>query len=286
MNKIGFIGIGVMGKYMASNLMKAGYDVSVYTRTKSKAQELIDDGAKWCNSISECVDGKDAIITIIGYPKDVEEVYLGKNGIVENATQGQYIIDMTTSDPTLAQDIYNKAKEKGVHSLDAPVSGGDVGARDAKLSIMVGGDKEDFDACHKIFEAMGKTIIYEGKSGNGQHTKMTNQIAIAGAVAGVAEAFAYGKDKGLDLQTMFNSISNGAAGGFQMSYNGQKMLDKDYSAGFYLKHFVKDMKIASSQANNDDLDLRVLNKALSMFIKLEEEGLGDLGTQALLEFYK
>lgn len=286
MKKIGFIGIGVMGKHMAKNLIKSGFEVSVYTRTKSKAQDLIKKGAVWCEDIQSCVLNKDVIITMIGYPKDVEDVYLKDNGILATAVKGQYIIDMTTSDPTLAEKIYECAKEKGVYSLDAPVSGGDVGAEKGTLSIMVGGDKEAFNNCQDVFKAMGTNIIYEGSAGKGQHTKMTNQIAIAGAVAGVVEAFAYGIDKGLNLETMFNSINQGAARGFQMSYNGEKILNNDNVAGFYLKHFVKDMTIASTQSKKDGLELEVLEKVLSIYKKLEKNGLGELGTQALIEYYK
>lgn len=285
MKKVGFIGIGVMGKSMAANLMKQGFEVSIYTRTKSKAEELIHEGAIWCDDIKTCVEGKDAIITIIGYPKDVEEVYFSEEGVIANATKGMYLIDMTTTSPQLSKRIYEEAKQKGVFALDAPVSGGDIGAKNGTLSIMVGGDKEAFEACHSLFEAMGTTIIYEGKAGNGQHTKMANQIAIAGAVAGVAEAIAYAKDKDLDLDKMFQSISKGAASSMQMSVNGAKMIDKDYAPGFYLKHFTKDMNIAMEEAQADSLQLEVLECVLRMYLDLEEKGLADAGTQAIIEYY-
>lgn len=286
MKKIGFIGTGVMGSAMAANLMKAGFELSVYTRTKSKAEGLISAGVRWCDSIGELVIGQDAVISIIGYPEDVEQVYFSPDGVLSAASMGQYLIDMTTTSPALSKQIYTAAAKKGAFALDAPVSGGDTGARAGTLSIMVGGDKDAFEVCRPIFEAMGKTIIYEGPAGNGQHTKAANQIVIAGAVAGVAEAIAYARDKGLELQTMFESISQGAAGGFQLSYNGKKMIDGDKSAGFFLKHFVKDMKIASDEAQADGLELPILKTVLSMYQELEERGLGNEGTQALIEYYK
>lgn len=286
MKSIGFIGTGVMGASMAKNLMKNGYQLYVYTRTEEKARELVQMGAVWCESVEQCAKGRDAVITMVGYPKDVEEIYLGENGIVATADRGTYLIDMTTSDPELAEKIFKAAEEKGLHALDAPVSGGDTGAKAATLSIMVGGDEKDFEVCGELFGAIGKTIVYEGAAGCGQHTKMANQIAIAGAVAGVTEAIAYGRDKGLDLQTMLSSIGCGAAGSFQMSYNGPKILQGDNSAGFFLKHFVKDMTIAANRAEADGLKLPVLECVLSMYKSLEEKGFGEAGTQALIEYYK
>lgn len=286
MKKIGFIGTGVMGCSMAENLLKSGFELSVFTRTKSKAEALIEKGAKWCESISELVRGQEAVISMIGFPKDVQEVYFGPGGILACAREGQYLIDMTTTSPELSEKIYSKAAELGAFALDAPVSGGDVGAKNASLSIMVGGDRAAFEACYNIFQAMGKTIIYEGGAGKGQHTKAANQIVIAGAVAAVAEAVAYARDKDLDLQAMFDSISQGAAGGFQLSYNGKKMLQQDNSAGFFIKHFVKDMKIASEESRKDGLELKVLETVLSMYQEMEDKGYGEYGTQAIIEYYK
>ena len=196
MKKIGFIGVGVMGKSVVINLMKHGFEVSIYARNKEKVEEVIKEGAIWCENIAECVQDKEAVITIVGYPKDVEEVYFEDGGILANANPGAYLIDMTTTSPDLSKRIYEAAKVKGMKALDAPVSGGDVGAKNGTLSIMVGGEQEDFNACKEIFSAMGTTIVYEGKPGNGQHTKMANQIAIAGAIAGVCEAMAYAKNAG------------------------------------------------------------------------------------------
>lgn len=191
MKKVGFIGIGIMGKSMVRNLMKAGFEVAVYTRTKEKAEDVIAEGAVWCEDVKTCAAGRDAVITIVGYPKDVEEVYFGDDGIVASADPGTFLIDMTTTSPKLAVRIYEDAAKAGLKALDAPVTGGDTGAREGTLTILAGGDEADFNACMPLFEAMGKNIKYEGKAGNGQHTKMCNQIAIAGAISGVCEAMVY-----------------------------------------------------------------------------------------------
>ena len=257
MKTIGFIGVGVMGKSMVRNLMKHGYEVSIYTRTKEKADEVIEEGAIWCDTVAECAKEKDVVITIVGYPKDVEEVY-----------------------------FYEEAKAVGKKALDAPVSGGDTGAKNGTLSIMVGGDKEDFDACYSVFEAMGSNILYEGKAGFGQHTKMANQIAIAGAVTGVAEAIAYGEAAGLDVRTMLDSIMAGAAGSWQMSNNGPKMISEDYAPGFFIKHYIKDMKIAVEEAKARGKELGVLELVLKLYEAMDEMGMGDLGTQAVIEAYR
>lgn len=209
MKTIGFIGVGVMGKPMVRNLMKKGFPVSIYTRTKSKVLDVIEEGAVWCDDVKTCVRDKDVIITIVGYPKDVEEVYFGENGIIANAKPGAVLIDMTTTSPKLSERIYAEAKPRGISALDAPVSGGDSGAKAGTLSIMVGGDREAFDACQDVFAAMGTNIIYEGSAGKGQHTKMANQIALAGAVASVSEAIAYARRTGLDVETMLASIGKG-----------------------------------------------------------------------------
>lgn len=286
MKKIGFIGVGVMGQSMVRNLMKNGYEVSVYNRTKSKADDVVKEGAIWCDDVKSCAKGKDAVITIVGYPEDVREVYFGDNGILENADKGTVVIDMTTTSPKLSIEIYEEGKKRGIESLDAPVSGGDVGAKNGTLSIMVGGDKEVFDKCHDIFKSMGTTIIYEGKAGNGQHTKMANQIAIAGAVSGVCEAITYARGAGLDVQTMLDSISEGAAGSWQMSNMAPRMLKGDFNPGFYIKHFIKDMKIAKEEAGDVNIDLKVLDTVLKMYESLENNNLGDLGTQGLLKYYQ
>lgn len=286
MKKIGFIGVGIMGKSMVRNLRKAGYEVAIYTRTKAKAQDVIAEGAVWCDTAAECAKGRDVVITIVGYPKDVEEVYFGDNGIIANADPGTYVIDMTTTSPRLAVRIWEEAEKAGLHAVDAPVTGGDTGAKAGTLTILAGGKKEDFDACVPVFEAMGKNINYEGKAGNGQHTKMCNQIAIAGALAGACEAMVYAKNTGLNVDTMLKSISTGAAGSAQMNNVASKAAKDDYAPGFFLKHFIKDMGIADEEALAADTRLGVLEDVLGMAKKLESEGMGDLGTQALIKYYK
>ncbi|HHY81670.1 MAG TPA: NAD(P)-dependent oxidoreductase [Clostridiales bacterium] len=287
MRRIGFIGVGVMGKSMVRNLMKAGYQVKIYTRTRNKALDVIDEGAVWCEDIAQCVCDSEAVVTIVGYPNDVEEVYFGANGILENAPRGCYLIDMTTTSPKLSKRIYESARERGMHALDAPVSGGDTGARNGTLSIMVGGDREAFDKCYPIFQVLGSNIIYEGPAGYGQHTKMANQIAITGTIASVCEAICYGRKMGLNLQTMLDSISAGAAGSWQMTNNALKILREDFAPGFYIKHFIKDMMIAAEEAESMGLNLKILNSVLDMYRDLaDNRSLGDLGTQALIKYYE
>lgn len=286
MKKIGFIGVGIMGKSMVRNLMKAGFEVAIYTRTKSKVEDVIAEGAIWRDTVKECVADREAVITIVGYPSDVEEVYLGTDGILAHAPKGAYVIDMTTSSPKLAEILYEAAKKAGIHALDAPVTGGDSGAKAGTLTILAGGDKEAFDACMQVFAAMGKNVNYEGRAGSGQHTKMCNQIAIAGAIAGACEALAYAKSVGLDPQTMLDSISTGAAGSAQMNNVIPRILNNDLNPGFFIKHFIKDMKLADAEAEAASLKLGTLEYVLSMYQKLEQDGLGELGTQALIEYYK
>lgn len=282
--KIAWIGVGVMGRAMALNLKKAGHSVSVYNRTLSKCEGLEGDGIKVCSTIKECVNDADAIFTIVGYPKDVEEVYLSDYGIFANAKEGAYIVDMTTSSPALAK----KLSEIGTkfHVLDAPVSGGDIGAKNGTLSIMVGGEKEDFDYLTPVFEAMGKNIIYLGKAGSGQNCKACNQIAIAGTIAAAAEAMHYAESVGLDGNTVLSAISKGAAGSWQMDNNAPKMLNSDYEPGFFIKHFIKDLKIARDTMESKSEELPVLNKVLDLYENLAENGLEDEGTQAIIEYYK
>lgn len=281
--KIGFIGVGVMGGPMVLNLMKKGFDVSIYTRTKSKAEGVIAAGAHWCDTIADCAAGRDVVITIVGYPKDVEEVYFSEKGILNSADKGTVLIDMTTTSPRLSERIYAAAKEKSMTALDAPVSGGDVGAQKGTLAIMVGGDRDAFDKMHDVFAAMGTNIRYQGGAGCGQHTKMANQIAISGCVAAVCEAIAYAKRCGLDPQDMFDAISTGAAGSWQLTNNGQKIINGDYAPGFYVKHFIKDMNIALDEAQARDLDLTVLHMVRDKYDELAAQGGADEGTQALIK---
>ena len=286
MKKIGFIGIGVMGAPMAGHLLKAGYSVAVYARRKEAADALVSQGAEFCSSIAQCAKGRDAVITMVGFPKDVEEVYFGEQGILQNASTGTILIDMTTTRPRLSLRIAQAAAKKGLCALDAPVSGGDVGARQATLSIMVGGDPAVYQACLPLFQAMGKQVVYEGPAGSGQHTKMANQIALGGAIAGVCEALAYGKRAGLDLPTMLQSISAGAAGSWQMSNMAPRMLASDFAPGFFIKHYIKDMDIALQEAEGFGLHMQVLEEVRKMYVALAQEGKENLGTQALYQYYE
>ena len=284
MKQIAWIGTGVMGGQQAGHLAKNGYPVKAYNRSQDKLEALKEEfGLTPCETIAQAVDGADVVFVMVGYPKDVEEVFLGKGGIFENAKEGALLIDMTTSSPSLAQRLYEEGKKKGLRVMDAPVSGGDSGARNGTLSIMVGGEQADFDACLPLFRAMGKSILYEGPAGFGQHTKMANQIAIAGAVSGVCEALSYAEHMGLDTRKMLDSISQGAAGSWQMSNVCPKMMAEDYAPGFFLKHFIKDMTIAASQGAGE---LPVLRQVLSEYQELEAAGEGDLGTQALIRWYR
>lgn len=286
MKKIGFIGVGIMGKSMVRNLMKAGFELHIYARTKSKVEDVIAEGAVFHESIGACVKDCDAVITIVGFPQDVEEVYFDAGNIIDSAKAGTYLIDMTTTSPQLAEKIYKVGKEKGFHVLDAPVTGGDTGAKAGTLSILVGGDKADYEACMPLFEAMGTNINYQGNAGAGQHCKLANQILIAGALSGVCEALAYVKAKGLDADTVLKSLSSGAAGSAQLTNLGPKIVKEDYEPGFFMKHFIKDMKLALIESNMSGLDLRILSQALANCEELEAEGFGDLGTQALAKYYE
>lgn len=284
--RIGFIGVGVMGNGMVKNLLRHGYEISAYTRTRAKALEALDAGAEWRESAADCVRDADAVITMVGFPPDVEEVYFGEKGIMANARPGTLVIDMTTTSPRLAQRIYTEAADRGLSALDAPVSGGDTGARAGTLAIMVGGDREAFDRAVPIFEAMGKSIRYMGVAGSGQHTKMANQIAIAGTLAGVCEAIAYARAAGLDVDEVISTISGGAASSWQLANNGPKSAHGDFAPGFFIKHFIKDMTLADGEARARDLPMPVLEKVLAMFRALEAQGYGDEGTQALIRAYR
>lgn len=284
--RIGFIGTGIMGSHMAMHLMDKGYELTVFNRTVEKTRTLTEKGARLAHSVSECVCGQDAVITIIGYPKDVEEVYLGEGGVTENAKQGTLIIDMTTSAPSLAVKIYEKAKEKGLYALDAPVTGGDTGAKAGTLTILAGGDKEAFDMALPLFEAMGKNIVYTGKAGNGQHVKMCNQIAIAGALSGAAEAISYARAAGIDEKAMVEAIATGAAGSFQLSNVAKKGMNGDFAPGFMMKHFVKDMGLADEEAVRNGIKLPVLENVLDICRRLEGAGCAEEGTQSILKFYE
>ncbi|WP_088185820.1 NAD(P)-dependent oxidoreductase [Desulfosporosinus sp. FKA] len=284
-SRIGFVGTGVMGKSMAGHLLSAGYDVNIYTRTKSKAESLLSAGAVWQETVEKLAHNSDIIITMVGYPKDVEEIYLGEHGIVNHAQSGSYLIDMTTSSPSLAKKIYEEALAKEMFALDAPVSGGDVGAKEARLAIMVGGDEEVFNVLVPVLSYLGKNIVYQGKAGAGQHTKMCNQIAIATNMIGVCEAMAYASKSGLDPDTVLKSIATGAAGSWSLSNLAPRMLANDFAPGFYVKHFIKDMTIALNAADEMGLLTPGLKLAKSLYDKLAAAGEENSGTQSLYKLY-
>ncbi|MBB4824111.1 3-hydroxyisobutyrate dehydrogenase [Sporosarcina luteola] len=283
--RIGFIGTGVMGASIVRHLLKAGHQVAIYTRTVEKTLPLVEEGAVLVASPKEAAVGAEIIFTMVGYPQDVEEVFFSEQGIFSGASKGQMIVEMTTSSPTLAKRIAEEADRLEMHALDAPVSGGDVGARNGTLSIMCGGDKETFDKVLPILETFGSQIVYQGNAGAGQHAKMCNQIAIATNMIGVCEALAYGKKAGLDLETVLESISSGAAGSWSLSNLAPRMLQGNYEPGFYIKHFLKDMDIALKEAEAMNLHLPGLSLARQLYNELLSEGYGSKGTQALYLAY-
>jgi len=286
MNKIGFIGVGIMGKSMVRNLMKKGYEVHIFARNAGKVEDVVEEGAVFHDTIASCVKGRNVVITIVGYPRDVEEVYFDEDNILDSADEGTYLIDMTTSSPALAKKIYEKGTEKGLKVLDAPVTGGDVGAKNGTLAILVGGKEEDYKACLPVFEAMGRNISYLGEAGAGQHCKLGNQILIAGALSGVCEAFTYAKAKGLDLSTFTKAVSTGSGASRQLEMLGPRIIAGDYNPGFYLQHIVKDLQLALIESNMEELNLEVLSQVLANFEVLEKEGYGDYGSQALIKYYE
>ncbi len=279
--RIGWIGTGVMGKSMVGHLMDAGFSATVYSRTKSKADDLINKGAQWANSPKEVAEASDLIFSIVGFPSDVREVLLGENGALAGCDEGNVLVDMTTSDPSLAVEVYNMAKEKGVHSVDAPVSGGDVGAKNGTLSIMIGGDKDVVETLNPCWEAMGKTIVYQGETGSGQHTKMVNQTLIATNMIGVCEALLYGYKAGLDLPTVMKSVSTGAAGSWSLSNLGPRIMDNNFDPGFFVEHFIKDMGIALAEAKKMGLCLPGLALAHQLYLSVQAQDHGRDGTHAL-----
>ncbi|MCR6098626.1 NAD(P)-dependent oxidoreductase [Salipaludibacillus agaradhaerens] len=283
--RIGFIGTGVMGKSMIRHLMKGGYDLYIYNRTKEKARELINEGAHWCETPGELAESAPIIFTIVGYPSDVEELYLGKDGLLNRASRGTTLVDMTTSKPALAQRLYEEASKRELHMMDAPVSGGDVGAKQGTLAIMVGGEKAVFDTLLPLFRLFGENIQLQGRAGAGQYTKMANQIAVAGTMLGVSEALAYAKTSGLDQDNVLKSIQTGAARSFALSELAPRMVKGDFEPGFYIKHFIKDMRIAIESAEELGLKMPGLSLAKELYEKLAETGQENAGTQALYTYY-
>ncbi|WP_394175282.1 NAD(P)-dependent oxidoreductase [Guptibacillus hwajinpoensis] len=283
---LGFIGIGVMGESMVRNLTNAGYRTLIYTRTKQKAEALVTEGAEWQESVKDLSSKADVILTMVGYPKDVEEVYIGEDGILENARPKSILIDMTTSSPALAEEIYQHALSKQLYALDAPVSGGDVGAREGKLSIMVGGELEIFEQVKPVLGVMGQNIVLQGPAGAGQHTKMCNQIAIASNMIGVCEAIVYAEKAGLNPTTVLESIGSGAAGSWSLSNLAPRMISNRLEPGFYVKHFIKDMTIALESAKNMGMLTPGLELSKQLYEDLAERGEEDSGTQALVKLFR
>ena len=279
---LGWIGTGVMGAAMLARLQEAGYASVVYTRTKEKAQPLLEAGAQWADSPRAVAERCPVLFTIVGFPHDVREVYFGEDGLLAGTQEGAILVDMTTTEPSLAQEIYQRAQVQQVHTVDAPVSGGDVGAKNGTLSIMVGGDEPAVDAVMPLLEVMGKNIVYQGEAGAGQHTKMGNQITIAGTMIGVCESLLYGHRAGLDLPTMLRSISGGAAACWTLDQLAPRMVNRNFDPGFYVEHFIKDMGIALQEANRLGLSMPGLALAKQLYEATQAQGHGKLGTHALL----
>ena len=280
--RVGWIGTGVMGSSMCGHLLAAGHEVRVYNRTRQSADPLVEAGATWCESPAEVAAGSEVTFTIVGYPTDVRAVILGPGGVLEGAASGSVVVDMTTSEPTLAREIHAAAHERGVEALDAPVSGGDVGARNASLVIMVGGSEAAFERVRPLFEALGKTVVLEGGPGAGQHTKMMNQIAIASGMIGVCEALLYAYAAGLDLERALETISGGAAGSWSLSNYAPRILRGDFEPGFKIDHFLKDLGIALTEASAMGLDLPGTTLAEQLYQAAREQGYGQKGTHALI----
>lgn len=287
MSHIAWIGTGVMGTSMATNLSKQGHSITLFNRTPEKAQIAASScHGTACMTIAEAVKNADIIFTIVGYPKDVEEVMLGKGGIFDSAKPGALIIDMTTSLPSLAAKLHALGKERGLRVMDAPVSGGDSGAKKGTLSIMVGGDAADFEEAKPLFAAMGTNIVHMGPAGNGQHTKAANQIAVAGATAAMTEALVYAKRVGLEPEQMLAAIGAGAAGSWQLQNMAPRVLREDFGPGFFVKHFIKDMRIVNQEMNERDTYLKMLNTVLSLYEEMAQQGHENDGTQALIKLYQ
>lgn len=279
---IGWIGTGVMGSPMCLHLIKKHYKAIVNNRTKRKAKQLIDNGAKWAQSPKAVAENADVIFTIVGFPKDVRQVYLGKDGIIEGLKKGSVLVDMTTTEPSLAEEIYEEARRKGASSVDAPVSGGDIGAQAGTLSIMVGGDKDAVNTVMPLLKFMGENIVHQGGAGKGQHAKMCNQIMASALMIGMCETLLYGYKAGLDLNTMLSSVSKGAAASWMLDNLAPRIVKRDFKPGFYVEHFIKDMGIALNEAERMNLMLPGLSLVNQLYIAAKAQGHGRKGTQALL----
>jgi len=280
--RVGWIGTGVMGRWMCQHLMTKGYKATVHNRSKDKARPLLEAGASWADCPRQVAENADAIFAIVGFPKDVREVFLGEQGALAGCKQGAVLIDMTTSEPSLARAIYEAAKKQGVASVDAPVSGGDVGAKNAALSIMVGGDADAVEAVKPLLECMGKAIVHQGPAGAGQHTKMVNQVLIATNMIGVCEALLYGYKAGLDLKTVLQSVGGGAAASWSLNNLGPRIIDRNFEPGFFVEHFIKDMGIALDEAKRMGIVLPGLALANQLYLAVQAQGYGRKGTHALM----
>ncbi len=280
--KIGWIGTGVMGRSMCGHLMAKGFEATIYTRSPEKAQELVDRGARWVDSPKAVAENSDVIFAIVGFPSDVREVFLGPEGALAGSKAGNVLVDMTTSEPSLAVEIFNAAKLKGVYAVDAPVSGGDIGAKEARLSIMLGGEQNIVEALQPLWETMGKTIVHQGAAGAGQHTKMVNQILISTMMIGMCEALLYGYKAGLDLETVMKSVSTGAASSWSLSNLGPRTMVNNFDPGFMVEHFIKDMGIALAESRKMGISLPGLALAEQLYQSAKAKGWGRNGTHALL----
>jgi 3-hydroxyisobutyrate dehydrogenase len=278
---IGWIGTGVMGASMCGHLMDQGFKATLFTRSAEKAQPLLDKGASWAASPREVAESSDVVFSIVGFPHDVRAVILADDGALAGSKEGNVLVDMTTSEPSLAIEIAEAAAARGLQSIDAPVSGGDVGARNGTLSIMIGGDKDVVDALQPCWDAMGSTIVYQGPAGAGQHTKMVNQTLIATNMIGVCEALLYAHQAGLDLPTVMQSVGSGAAGSWSLNNLGPRIIDRNFDPGFFVEHFIKDMSIALDEANQMGLSLPGLALAKQLYLALQAQGHGRDGTHAL-----
>lgn len=282
--QIGFIGTGVMGNAMAEHLIDAGYTLSVYNRTKEKANNLVEKGATWSDTVEEIAKTCDIIFSMVGFPSDVEEVILNK--VLDNAKEGTIVVDTTTSKPSLAKEIYEKGKEKGIKCLDSPVTGGDLGAKNATLTIFVGGDEETFNEILPLLEKMGKNIAYVGSAGSGQHAKMANQISVGAGIVGTCETLTYARKAGLDMKKIVDLVGSGSGGNWQLNNMGNRIINDDFNPGFYIKHFIKDMGIALEECKNMGITLPGLETSYALYLKAKEAGYENLGTQALYKIFE
>lgn len=274
-----------MGASIVKHLLAADYSVTVYNRTKSKADELISLGAKWADTPAEVTEKNELVFTIVGYPQDVEETYFGENGIFKTATENHILVDMTTSTPTLAQKLYEEGNKRGIKVLDAPVSGGDLGAKNGTLTVMVGGDESTYEKVKPFFDLFSAKVNLQGKAGSGQHTKMANQIMIAGTMTGMAELLVYANAANLDLEKVLDTVGGGSAQNWSLANYAPRILKEDYTAGFFVKHFIKDLKIALDEAEKMSLDLPATRQAKELYEDLAQNGFENDGTQAIIKLW-